>query len=184
MDFENIKSKWENQPQQSTPDNGSSVVKKKVSAIKSKQKITNIILAITVLILGGFFAYIAAYKEPKAALGLLLMIGALVVRIAIETISRQKLRKLPATQNANSFKEGLEVYYQKRKKVHYIITPLLIAMYAIGFVIMLPLFKASLSSGFYTYIVISAIVFLLVFCGFIYHQIKKELGILKELQEN
>jgi hypothetical protein len=183
MEFKNIKSEWENQPLKEAPKRGLEMVKKKVNAIKNKQKITNIVLTITVLVIAGFFMYISAYKEPKVRFSLLLMMGAVVIRIVIEIYSRKKLRKLSVVSNLQRFKKNLTSYYKKRKVVHYIITPLLIFIYSYGFVLLLPFFKASLSSGFYNYIKTSSIVLLVVFCSFIYFQIKKELLALKELQQ-
>jgi hypothetical protein len=56
-------------------------------------------------------------------------------------------------------------------------------LYGIGFLILLPLFKANLSSGFYTYIVVSSIVVLLVLGLFIGKQMNKELMELRALKD-
>lgn len=183
MDFDNLKSEWDNQPLKRAPERGSEIIREKVNAIKSKQKFTNIILVITALVLGGFFIYISAYREPIVMLALIMMIMAIVTRIIIELLSRQNLRKLSVANNMESFKSDLTLYYIRRKKVHYIITPLLITIYIVGFVLLLPYFKASLSGGFYTYIKVSSIVVLFVLCVFIYQQIKKELSMLNQLQQ-
>ena len=72
-------------------------------------------------------------------------------------------------------------YYKRRIKTHYIITPIILIFYIVGFVILLPFFRESLSSGFYTYIKVSAIVLLFGLGFLIKKQVQKELNILKEI---
>lgn len=47
---------------------------------------------------------------------------------------------------------------------------------------MLPFFKMSLSNGFYTYVIVSAVFILLIMALFIGKQIKKVFSILKEIK--
>ncbi|MEP2239616.1 MAG: hypothetical protein ABJI22_14710, partial [Maribacter sp.] len=115
-------------------------------------------------------------------LGIGLMIGSLVIRIAIELFSLKKLRKVNFSEDASTFKEDLTTYYTFRKYTHYLVTPVAVIVYTVGFIILLPLFKATLSNGFYIYILCSSVVFLVVFSVFLYKQVKNELFKLKQLQ--
>ena len=179
--FEELKSQWENQSQPETPKDGVKRVMEKILAIRKKQQIANVVLAITGAVLIFFFFYISAYKFPTVMLGLLLMICALVLRIGIEFFSISRLKSLNVATDANRFMRQLTKYYRNRIKVHFILTPLLIVQYCIGFVMLLPSFKASLSVGFYNYIVISAGILLVILGLFIGKQIINEVRILKEL---
>lgn len=181
-DFENLKSQWNAQTEKTVPDNGASSIIKKVSGIKAKQRITNIVLGTTIAILLVFAIYISAYRETTVMIALALMIGILVIRIVAEMASISKLNRLNPTQNNENYKNNMVNYYEKRKIVHYILTPILILIYCIGFIMLMPYFKSSLSKGFYTYIQVSSIVVLLVLGTFICLQIKKEMGVLKELK--
>lgn len=180
--FEDLKEQWADQPKPEVPDDGVKKIIEKITSIRRKQRITNVVLSITALVLVGFFFYISAYKFQMVTLGLLLMIGGLILRIGIEFSSIRNLKRMNVSTDAQSFKEQLIQYYKGRTKVHFLATPLIIITYCIGFVLLLPSFKATLSSGFYSYIVISSVVLLVVLGIFIVKQVQKELMMLNELK--
>lgn len=182
--FEDLKSQWEEQPLPETPNDGSRIVMEKIDFIQKKQHITNGILLATTLVLIGFFFYINAYANVVVTLGLFLMIGALVVRIIIEVFSIKDLKRMDFTQDAKAFKMDMISYYKKRITTHYVATPIILALYATGFIILLPSFKQNLSKGFYTYIVVSAIIILIILIFFIGKQIQKELHSLKQIKNS
>lgn len=181
--FEEIKSEWKEQNSPEIPKDGIKAIFEKLSFITKKQKIMNIVLILTILVLIAFFVYVTAYKNLLVTWSLLLMIFSLITRIGLELYSIKKLKKLNINKSAINFKKSMISYYKNRVKVHYIWTPVLIMLYAIGFTLLLPSFKQSLSNGFYNYIVISSIVILVILVAFIFKQIKKELDILKELKD-
>ncbi|WP_204344439.1 hypothetical protein [Psychroserpens algicola] len=180
--FEDLKSQWENQPQQNTPDEGSKLIVSKMNGLRKKQAITNRVLWITVVILIGFFFYVEAFNNRTVTLALLLMISSLLVRIFIEYFSIKKLKGIDITKNSTAFRTNIITYYKSRIRTHYITTPIIIILYSLGFILLLPTFKKELSEGFYTYIICSAVIILIVMGFFIRNQIKKELSILKGLQ--
>lgn len=180
--FEDLKKQWIKQSQPETPKNGAQQILEKIADIKKKQQMTNIILSITIMVLVAFFIYISAYRFQTVLIGLLLMIGALVVRIGLEIKSISTLRKMNTALDVDGFRQGIIQYYANRKRVHFIFTPLIILLYCIGFIMLLPSFKAGLSLGFYRYVLTSAIVVLVVLSTFIFKQIRKELAVLEELQ--
>lgn len=180
--FEDLKSQWDNQSQPEVPKDGSKQIMAKIDAIRKKQRITNVVLGSTIFVLAAFFIYISAYKFQTVMLGLLLMIGVLAVRIGLEIHSIHTLKKMNIAQDSESFKNRMIHYYTNRKKVHFVFTPIIVLLYCIGFAILLPSFKANMSSGLYTYILISAVVSLVVLSIFIFKQIRKELNVLKLLK--
>ena len=131
-----------------------------MTSLKRKQGIKIFVLLITILILVGFFFYIEAYRNITVSMALLLMIGSLFVRIFVELLSINKLKKIDVTKNSSVFSEKMVAYYKSRIRTHYITTPIIIALYSIGFIILMPFFKENLSSGFYTYIAIIRNIFL------------------------
>ena len=179
--FEDLKSQWEKQPEIKTPNDGAKLIIKKLNFVKRKQDITKMVLGVTSIILIGFFFYISAYNNIIVALALLLMIGSLAIRIAIEYRSTNILKQINRTVGVVEFKKNLVDYYKSRIKIHYIFTPIIVILYILGFIILLPFFKEALSSGFYTYIQVSSIVILLVLVFFIRKQILKEILIIKEI---
>ncbi|MFL0352928.1 hypothetical protein [Xanthomarina sp. GH4-25] len=181
-EFKDLKSKWEQQPQVETPKNGSKDIFKKINFLKKKQRITNFVLLVTVLILIGFSFYIDAYNNVLVSFALFLMIGSLMIRVIIEHLSIKKLNQLDVTTNVTTFNTLMATYYKKRIKTHYIATPIILILYIIGFVILLPFFKENLSYGFYMYIIISSMCIFLILIVFIGKQIKKELTSLKQIK--
>lgn len=181
--FEDLKSQWENQPNPETPNDGYKDIIKKVNFIKNKQLITNIVLGLTTLVLTSFFFYIKAYKNGIVSFSLLLMIAALLTRILIENLSTKRLKNINVTLETVAFKQKMIDYYKKRIKTHYVITPIIVVLYIVGFVMLLPFFKQELSNGFYTYIKVSAVVIFVVLTVFIRKQILKEIKILQELSQ-
>lgn len=179
--FEDLKSQWDNQPKSKSPVDGSKQIIKRIHFVKQKQRLTNIVLGITAIVLISFFIYIKAYRNAIVTAALLLMIGSLLSRILIEIVSSRKLKNMNVTLDAGRFKQKMIAYYKKRMKIHYIITPVIAALYIVGFILLLPFFKEELSNGFYLYIKVSAVVVFLSLTIFIRKEVLKELKILKEL---
>lgn len=182
--FEDLKSQWEKQPLPELPNDGSMVIMEKIDLIQKKQHITNGVLFATTVVLIGFFFYINAYTNVVVTLGLVLMIGALAVRIMLEFFSIKDLKRMDFTKDAVAFRTDMIGYYKKRIATHYVATPIILALYAIGFIILLPSFKQNLSKGFYTYIVVSAIIILVLLIFFIGKQIQKEVKSLKQIKNS
>ena len=182
-EFKDLKSKWEQQPKVEIPSNGLEDIIKKINRLKHKQRIGNIVLLTTALILTVFFFYINAYSNALVTFALFLMIGSLLIRVFLEYLSIKKLNQLDVTSTTSTFTTNMALYYRGRIKIHYIITPVILLFYCIGFIILMPFFKSSLSDGFYTYIVVSSIVILLIMVFFIGKQIQKEMKILKQIKD-
>lgn len=181
-EFKDLKSKWEQQPEVEVPSNGLEDIIKKISFLKYKQRIGNVVLLTTVSILIGFFFYINAYSNGLVTFALSLMIGSLLIRVILEYVSIKKLNQLDVTTNTSTFSAIMTRYYKRRINIHYIFTPIIMLLYITGFVILLPFFKSSLSEGFYTYILVSSICILVIMVFFIGRQIQKELHILKQIK--
>lgn len=181
-EFDDIKSHWRDQPKSKAPINGAKLILERIDFLKKKQQIMNIVLLVTIAILIWFFIYIKAQRNIIVSAGLLLMIGSLIIRIVIEIFSIKKLTRMDVTKDAVAFKNDMIIYYKKRIQTHYIVTPIVLIIYAIGFVILVPFFKQALSYGFYLYIVTSAIVVLLIMIMFIARQIKNELSLLNQIK--
>lgn len=151
--------------------------------LRKKQQIGQVVLGITIIILLGFFFYISAYKNTIVFLGLGIMIGSLGLRILLEFFAIIQKTNLPAHENMKSYMQHLIRFYKRRRYLHFLMTPILFASYIIGFILLLPSFKQALSHGFYTYIFISSWIIFLALALLIGFQIRKELALLKELQD-
>ena len=181
--FEELQSDWKNQSKIEPTEQGFQNLLTALREIKNKQRVSNVILSITVIILIGFFFYISGYNNQQVILGISFMIGSLLVRMLLELWSMRKLNKMNTLSNRADFRNELIVYYTDRKFVHFLWTPLILLTYVSGFLILLPLFKATLSTGFYTYIIVSSIMLLIFFSIFITKQIIQEMKKLERIQQ-
>lgn len=183
--FDNIQALWQQQPE---PNNSTPVASLIAKAEKDRKKIrqkhlfTMIILSITVLVLIAYFLQFSNGKINQFAIGLFCMIGSLFLRILTEYSSFRKFERIDVGLTFSEYSKQLTFFYQLRKKIHYSLTPILYVLYCVGFGLLLPIFKANFSTGFYWYLFISGIGFLLVFAWFIYKQNKKEMALLAFLK--
>ncbi|MBF8150829.1 hypothetical protein ITJ86_13030 [Winogradskyella sp. F6397] len=67
--------------------------------------------------------------------------------------------------------------------INFVITPICIAVYIFGFYLLLPYFKDYFSKGFYTYILISGVISLIVVIAIIVKSTIKEQRYLKQLHK-
>lgn len=183
MEFKDLQHTWQQQSQHKTvPD--FKPAQQKLQKLRKQQRITQLILGITGIILIYFFFYISAYKFSGVFVGMSLLIGVVVIRSYIEIKSRQKLQRLNVLLPLNDFKTQLVNYYKQRKQLAFKIIPILLVVYNIGFVIMAYYFYQYLTRGFFYYVVISYVVSFVVLFFVIRKQVLNELQILKTLQES
>ncbi|AXG69043.1 hypothetical protein KORDIASMS9_01262 [Kordia sp. SMS9] len=183
MEFKDIQNTWQQQSGKTTiPD--FTPAQQKLQKLRKEQRITQLILGVTGIILIVFFFYISAYKYSGTLLGMLLMISVVVIRVFIEIRSRQKLRKINVLLTLEDFKGQLIHYYQNRKILAFRTIPILLIVYNLGVGIMMYYFYLYLSRGFFYYVLISYLVSFVVLFYFIRKQVLNELSILKALQES
>lgn len=184
--FDNLENIWQSQP--AVPVLTANQVKEQAEAqaraIRVKHYWTIAIIGVTAIIVMAYFIWVAAYKHNGLFIGLAIMIIMLLLRIVAEYISIKKLNALNSGNTLLAYAAQLNKFYQWRKKIHVILTPIVYGLYITGFITLLPIFKANLSTGFFTYIVVSGIIVFIVLGVIITRQIKKELAILNALNKN
>ncbi|MFL9836179.1 hypothetical protein ABS768_01635 [Flavobacterium sp. ST-75] len=181
--YDEIKNQWDKRNVPPTPEKGVEEIIKKFAVILKKQRISQMVLGCTIVVLIGFFFYISAYSHIQLLLGLSVMIGSLLIRVLLEYGTTIKKAKLPFGSSMAAYNEKLIAYYSARRRIHYYITPILFVSYVLGFVWLLPLFRQNLSSGMYSYILWSSIFIFAVLAVLIGVQIKRELSVLKKLKQ-
>ncbi len=183
MEFKDIQNTWQQQSGETTvPD--FTPAQQKLQKLRKEQRITQLILGVTGIVLIVFFFYISAYKYNGTLLGMLLMISVVVIRVYIEVKSQHTLRKMNVLLSLEDFKAQLIAYYQNRKTLAFKTIPVLLIVYNLGIGIMMYYFYLYLSRGFFYYVLISYVVSFVVLFYFIRKQVLNELKILKNLQES
>jgi hypothetical protein len=110
------------------------------------------------------------------------MIVMLIVRIILEINSTAKLKSIKPDLSLTDYSQKVKTFYEGRKKIHLILTPIIYISYFLGFTMLLPTFKVNFSNGFYLYCLVSGYGFFFVFGYFLIRQIRKELKLIEFLK--
>jgi len=183
--FEELQNIWDQQTESNIKPDATDIIKKAevhTKKIKRNHFWTRIILSLTSIILIAYYIWVGAYKQTIFNFGLCIMITMLLFRIALEWISVKKLENLKTDVSLIEYSKLAQKFYNWRKRIHYILTPIIYITYIAGFTLLLPLFKENFSRGFYLYILISGFGFLLIFGLFIIRMIRKEIKLLDFLK--
>ncbi len=183
--FNELQQAW-NQQQTATPAPRPEALLKKARkhsrSIKIKHLWTIVILGLLVVLLIVYFGYAAAFVVSRGSAGLLCMISSILLRVVLEYASYTSFNRIDAGNSFKDYTAQITRFYSRRKKIHYIFTPVILVVYILGFILLLPFFKRDLSAGFYTYVLISGVLVLLFFTWFIFKQVKKEMQLLAFLK--
>ncbi len=183
--FNSIQSIWNQQPVVSPKSNSETFQTKslhKIKTQKAKHYWTIGILSTLIILLICFYANIYKVEITSKIKGLALMIFVIVVRCSLEIICIIKFKKIDFTTSFKKHSAQLISYYKLRKTIHFFFTPVIYTLYIVGFVSLLPLFKESLSKGFYLYVLFSGFGFLTFFSFLLFKIIKRDFADLKFLQ--
>jgi hypothetical protein len=184
--FDDIQNIWNQQSEtKSSPSVDSLIVKaeKQIKKIKHNHQWTIGIISFTTMILIYYYIWIEAYRLNALNIGLTIMILMLLFRIILEWISAVKFQKIPRSLSLLEYSKQTQSFYQWRKKVHLLLTPIIYFLYTVGFTSLLPAFKENLSYGFFLYCVVSGYGFLIIFGYFLIKQIRRELNLLIFLRD-
>lgn len=183
--FEDLQTIWNQQTEANSNPTVTAIIKKAeahTKKIKRNHFWTITILSLTSIVLISYFIAVDAYKQTLFSLGLGIMIVMLILRVVLEWISVKKFNNIKTDVSLIEYSKLTHQFYQWRKKINYILTPIVYLTYIAGFSLLLPVFKENLSKGFYLYIVLSGFGFLLFFGFFMIKIIKKEIQLLDFLK--
>src|SRR3984893_12359619 len=185
--FDDIQDIWN---QQSGPEIRSSqpeelilLAEENTQKIKVKQFWTIAILGVSILFFSWYSLVYVGFRFSWFHAGLALMFFSLLLRLIVEYRSYISFRRIDIRSDFTNYTKGITEFYRSRKKIHYVVTPMLASAYITGFILLLPVFKKSFSTGFFWYIVISGWTLLILFMVILIQQIKKEMRLLDILKE-
>ena len=140
---------------------------------------TIIILSITFIGIASFFYSIAPVEKLLSRTGVSFMLIGLFIRIIIEIISISKSKKVHVLDSSLDTVNNTIAFHKFRKKIHEIISPIIIVFYTVGFYMITPEFRLYLpfwSVVFWdvSYLVMAVVLFIQIRKG-----VKKEMKILQ-----
>ncbi len=181
--FDDLQSSWQQQEQPGPKKQGVKSIADKVGNLRRTYVSTVLILTATLVGIAIFFYYFGVRLDGPIPTPVLLMTGALVIRIGAELLGKIALKKISPSESAMAYGDRLKRFYGQRKWVHLLLTPLSLLAYCYGFILLIPFFKDEVSRGFFLYIVISGIVFLLLLSWIIIRQAREELSLLRSMEK-
>lgn len=181
--FDDLQSSWQQQEQPGPKKEGAKYIQDKVGNLRRTYVSTLLILTATLVGIAIFFYYFGVRLDGPIPTPVLLMTGALAIRIGAELFGKLELKKISPSQSAIAYGGRLKRFYGQRRWVHLILTPLSLLVYCYGFILLTPFYKDEVSRGFYRYIVISGIVFLLLLSWIIIRQAREELSLLRSMEK-
>jgi len=185
--FDDIQDIWN---QQSGPEIRSSqpeglilLAEKNSQKIKIKQFWTIAVLGVSILFFSWYSLVYVGFRFSWFHAGMALMFFSLLLRLIVEYRSYISFRRIDIRSDFTNYTKGITEFYRKRKKIHYLVTPMTGSAYITGFILLLPVFKKSFSTGFFLYVIISGWILLIFFMVLLIRQIKKEIRLLDFLKE-
>ncbi|CAL2060482.1 hypothetical protein [Tenacibaculum sp. 190524A05c] len=181
MENDKLNQLWKSQKDNSNTNTPESIIKL-AQKQRNGQFLSITILSITVIILIAYTIYCSVYEWNNFTIGLLLMIASLVFRIVLETISLYRKEQQLIALDSKAFQNYLAKHFKFRKIINYGITPICFIIYTYGFTMLLPYFKQEFSKGFYTYILISGFLSILIIAIIVAFSIRRENKFYEELK--
>lgn len=184
-DFNELEEIWKQQPAGAKAD-ADTLINKAIQQQKTlqfRQRSTIVILLATVLVLGWYFLFYLSIENTTIQLSAALMIGSLAIRILAEMISHWQLMHVDLLQSLKQYVQQFTRFYTWRQWIHFVLTPLVMLCYSLGFIWMLPLFKENMTQGWYLYILFSGTIFLVGFSVFLFWNTRREMRILRSMKE-
>jgi hypothetical protein len=105
------------------------------------------VLTGTVVILVFYFYYLYNFQDVLSNIGINLMIGGLVVRIAIEIYSAFRSRSINVADTAAQSLQNSVAFHAFRRRIHGPVTVIIFVLYFIGFYMLTPEFSRYISTG-------------------------------------
>ncbi|WP_445747426.1 hypothetical protein [Polaribacter sp.] len=182
MENDTLQKLWKTQHHNLAKDDPSAIILR-AKKQRNGQYFSILIMSITVSIL-VVYAFIYGFKNWNTFnLGLTLMIGSLTFRIMLEFYSLFRKEIHLISMDHNAYHQYLKKYFKIRLLINYIITPICLLTYSIGFVLLLPYFKSYFSTAFYTYLLVSGFLSIIGVIIIVAKSIIKEMVFLKQLNE-
>jgi uncharacterized membrane protein YgdD (TMEM256/DUF423 family) len=184
--FDDIQDIWNQQsdPEMHPPQPEELILRaeKNTRKIKMKQFWTIAVLGVSILFFSWYSLVYVGFRFSWFHVGIALMFFSLLLRLILEYRSYISFRRIDIRSDFTNYTKGITEFYLNRKKLHYMVTPIVGSAYITGFILLLPAFKKSFSTGFFWYIIISGCILLIFFAVLLIRQIKKEMRLLDFLK--
>lgn len=139
------------------------------------------ILTITLVALSLFFYYLAPLQDTLSHVGITLMLGGLIVRIIIETVSIYKSKRIDLGNSVEEANKQYLDFHRYRRYIHGRITIGILFFYSLGYYLLMPEFASYFSQTMLVILILSYIPVFMIFGFFIRKSVRDEMKCLNEL---
>ena len=184
--FDEIQAIYDSEKRNQTQKSAEEIVdsaRANLKKLKRDQFWTIMIMSVPLILLTYFFYKVGQFGDWKLISGLSLMIGPLLVRVVLEAWSKAKLRRIQTYLSTSEFLESVQHYFEGRKRIQKIFTPIIYLLYGVGIVLFLIAIKPYTSPFFFAYCVDTGIGFWIGFIWVIRYSYRKEWALLTELEQ-
>lgn len=141
------------------------------------------VLSVTVIMLVFYFYYLYNFQDVLSNIGINLMIGGLIIRIAIEIYSAVRSRNINLADTAAQSLQNSVAFHEFRKRIHGPITIIIFALYFVGFYMLTPEFSRHISLVWMIIMDVGALIVAAFLIFVIRKGIKQELRDLEKMVE-
>jgi len=183
--FKNLQDIWNAQSISNNKKTSAELIvmaEKQAKKIKSNHIGTLLIIGFTTFILITYFLWIGSYSFSLFTFGLGLMTASMLIRIMIEGISIRKFNTIKTELPLLEYSKKASLFYNWRKKIHFVVTPIIYLVYTLGFSLIIPTLREEFSTPFFIYLLVSGYGFLIGFAFFLKKKLKNEMEILEFLK--
>lgn len=159
------------------------LAEKNTRKVKVKQSWTIGILGVSIFFFCWYSLVYVGFQFSWFHFGMALMFFSLLLRLIVEYRSYLSIHRIDIRSDFTNYTTRISNFYRNRKKIHFVVTPIAVAVYITGFLFLLPILKKNFSTGFFWYIITSGLVLLILFSVMIIGQIRKEMRLLDFLKE-
>ena len=142
-----------------------------------------IVLVLTLVGISSYFLFVAHFQETISHIGIALMTGGLLIRIAIEFYSIYRSSKVNVTNTAAAVNEETLNFHSYRKRIHGPITIGILFAYTLGFYLLTPEFADYFTTTQIILLDTSYLLAAAIFGYSIKRAISKEMTLLDELKD-
>ncbi|WP_430815521.1 hypothetical protein [Carboxylicivirga sp. RSCT41] len=180
-DFNDIQNIWQNQARQPKVSAEELNEKAKMQKLTALKKYLYTIIILTIVSAGIMVLWWLTPLGNAVSAGLSIMFSALIVRIGFELYSYNKMKAIDISAETELYHQKLKAYYRQRRIFVTVVTFVSVLLYIVGFLIMLPVFKATLPQWFYIYILVFLIIGIPVSAYLLIRHARRELSELRRV---
>ncbi|MCU4155686.1 hypothetical protein J1N10_06830 [Carboxylicivirga sp. A043] len=153
-DFNDIQNLWQAQDKQTLVSTEELKVKAKNHQQQALKKLLYTILILSTVCITLLVLWWLTPWGNAVSTGLSMMFSAILIRVSVELYCYRRMKNIDISEVSDRYQQKIKNFYRLRRVLVSVVTSTTLLLYIAGFLIMLPVFKATLPHWFFIYIVV------------------------------